>query len=217
MDIVQHVKDKSNKTWYKFLYFTKPDKWIIENEANQYPGLINAYLQRIHAKESEIECSVDKTKYCLNKKKTRGMLTLMFPCGFIINFKGLLFSEGLVNVCTFLNETSILLKNEFKYIIYDNACKMHAHVKGHQKNYPSLVNTSFLIDRFHIKNHKAKCLENYNCDHIKALVGINSERCESENFLLNRFKFCAKHMTKDSYNFFFINYFNFQNTRKYDI
>jgi hypothetical protein len=218
MDIVKETKDKKKKTWYLFSYHTKKSKWIIEEEANRYPALINEYLQAKNLKESSIsdECKVEKEKNCLNKKKTRGLFTLMFSCGFLLNFKELLFSEGLVNVCTFINETCNILGNSFDYIVYDNGCKMHAHIKNNPTVYSNLARTVCLIDRFHIKNHQATCFKHFNPDDVKVMNGLNTQACEECNFDINRFKFQTRHMTEYSYQLFWLNYFNFKNTNNYN-
>lgn len=218
MDIIKDSKDKNNKTWYLFSFQTKENKWIIEDEAFRYPVIMNAYLKskNIHNINDDL-CKVDKEKLCLNKKKTRGLLTCMFSCGFLLDFKELLFSEGLVNVCTFLNETCNVLNKSFKYIVYDNGCKMHAHINNNQEKYPRLINSVCLIDRFHIRNHKASCFKHFNPDDFKTMQGINTQVCEQENFEVNRFKFQTRHMNENGYHFFWLNYFNFKNTNNYKI
>ena len=141
----------------------------------------------------------------------------MFGCGFHLNFKELLYSEGLVNVCSFINKTSEILNKKFKYIIYDNGCKMSKHINGNKNDYPFLADTICLIDRFHIKNHKPECFKHYNTKDIETLAKINSQVCEQSNFKLNIHKHATKHMTEAGYHFFFINLWQFKNTNKYDI
>lgn len=94
---------------------------------------------------------------------------------------------------------------------------MSKHVKNHPIDYPNLVESTFLIDRFHIKNHKADCFKHYNSNDIKILADINTQVCEQSYYLMNRFKNSTKHMTEASYYLHWLNYMNFKNTNKYNI
>jgi hypothetical protein len=51
------------------------------------------------------ECPVNKDLPCLNKKKTGGLIVLMSPCGFFLNYKEIISSESCTLVASIIQET----------------------------------------------------------------------------------------------------------------
>ncbi len=160
------------------------------------------------------ECPVNKDLPCLNKKKNRRSHCINVAMWFFLNYKEIISSESCTLVASIIQETVEETDNEFKYIVYDNACKLNAHVKKHPEKYPKILNAKYLIDRFHIRNHKNQCFKNYNSDDVEAMKNKNTSICEKTNFMLNRFRFMTKHMTLEHYDYFFLNYMDFENKHK---
>ena len=82
-------------------------------------------------------------------------------------------------------------------IIYDNACALHLYcLKREPKRF---MNTRFMVDRMHRKNHNCTegyCMETYSSDaKIKAL---NSQTCEQANAHLRRLATSLAYMTPEN-------------------
>jgi hypothetical protein len=115
----------------------------------------------------------DKLK-CYSKRRTCGILVSIFPCGLIINMQEMNKSESNYLVSYFIEQTNRRLKNTIKYICYDNSC----HISEIN---PALKDKIFVMDRFHLKNHKqAKCKSLHNCVSYPELTGLNTEVCEQK-------------------------------------
>ena len=211
---------KTKLIWYLFKFSEEPHtRWINEKDANMYPSIMNEYLCQKNFNQSlnfqPHDCRVVKDKNSLNKKKTRGLLIMMFSCGICINLEEMIRSESLTQIANLLKSTTELIEKQIIYVIYDNACHLAKFMKNRQVDYPEFKETINLIDRFHLKNHKENCSVNYNCKNHLIMNGINTEVCEQTNPLLNRLKYMSKHMNACLYNFFYLTYFDQNNEFKF--
>lgn len=78
----------------------------------------------------------------------------------------------------------------------------------------TLKNKTFVIDRFHIKNHtQQKCKTDHNCENYPDLEGLNTEICEQKFQHISKLKHQVKHMNKQRYKLFFLEYMNLANTK----
>ena len=113
--------------WYLFKFSEEPyTRWINEKDANMYPSIMNEYLCQNNYNQNlnfqPHECRVVKDKHSLNKKKTRGLLIMMFSCGVCINLEEMISSESLTQIANLLKLTTELIKKQINYVVYDNAC-----------------------------------------------------------------------------------------------
>ena len=195
--------------WYLFKFSEEPyTRWINEKDANMYPSIMNEYLCQNNYNQNlnfqPHECRVVKDKHSLNKKKTRGLLIMMFSCGVCINLEEMISSESLTQIANLLKLTTELIKKQINYVMNNS-----------QGDYPEFKDTIFLIDRFHLGNHIENCSVNYNCKNHDMMNGINTEVCEQTNPLFNRLKYMSKHMNACRYSFFYITYFDQNNNFKF--
>ena len=131
-----------------------------------------------------------------------------YSCGIIINYAELIRSEGFEFVAGFLEKTIERLNNEIKYICFDNAC----HLYGVNEK---LNDKTFVIDRFHLKNHKQmKCKTKHNCDSYVGLEDLNTEICEQKFSRMSRLKHQVKHMNKHRFNFFLLQFISLLNLKE---
>lgn len=131
-----------------------------------------------------------------------------FSCGIIINYAELIRSEGLHFVSHFLEKTINSLDDKINYICYDNAC----HLAGINEK---LNDKIFVIDRFHLKNHKqSKCRTTHNCQTYPELGDLNTEICEQKFLHVSNLKHQVKHMNKQRFNFFLLEFLNSANTKE---
>ena len=112
----------------------------------------------------------------------------------------MLTSEGLTQVAKL--ETTIKINYSIKYICYDTACKLAAHVGNKEYDYSdSLKRLEFFIDRFHLGNHIKAC-QKFSCDSNPILKLLNSVICESQFYTFGKYEHIVKHMTQYHYMLF---------------
>ena len=108
----------------------------------------------------------------------------------------------------FIDKTINALDDKIKYICYDNAC----HLSDINEN---LKDKIFVIDRYHLKNHKqSKCRTTHNCETYPELTELNTEICEQKFLPISKLKHQVKHMNKNRFQFFFLEYFNLANMKE---
>lgn len=140
--------------------------------------------------------------------KVKNFKITSFSCGIIINYEELIKSEGPKLVSKFLETTINKLDSEIKYLCYDNAC----HLCGVNE---ALKEKIFVIDRFHLNNHTpSKCKTTHNCASYPELKGLNTEICEQKFQNISKLKHQMKHMNKQRYKFFFLEYINLSNLKE---
>ena len=111
-------------------------------------------------------------------------------------------------VSNFLEKTINALDDKIKYLCYDNAC----HLAGVNEN---LKNKTFVIDRFHLKNHtQTKCKTTHNCETYPQLTGLNTEICEQKFTHVSNLKHQVKHMNKNRFKLFFLEFMNLANLKE---
>ncbi len=198
------------------LFNKEPNKrWMSEHELNKYSSAVDEYLKRSYSTnvDDDNTCLVNKELYCLNKKKTGGILLFSNSCGHIVNLYEMIRHEGLKIINKRLQEINSI--NRINYCVYDNACNLHQNVINNKIQ--DLEHIEFYIDRFHINNHiKQKC-KKYNMALSPELEHINSQICEQTFNYFNRAKYMTKHMSKNHFNFFIlmmVDNFNYKNLYK---
>jgi hypothetical protein len=178
-------------------------QWLNETVANMYPNVIKQYLKQKYS-DNDSSCAVNKEMSCLNKKKTRGLLTCMTSCGSVRDFEELITHESLSSVTSLIKEVINLTGNNIEFVIYDNACHLSSY--WFKNTSTDLVKPiKFLIDRLHIGNHsRDSCRLNHNLDNEPDLKKFNSMACEQNNYIIGEYKHALKHMNIYHYNFFFL-------------
>lgn len=152
------------------------------------------------------ECEVQKD-LCLNKRKTGGIVVGASPCGLFLNFFEIIKGESISTICDNLLNIVELLGKNFEYCIYDNACHLSEFVK--KKNLTEFSKMKFIIDNFHIKNHKRpKCKLEFSSDNYFELKNINTQVCEQLFSKISKLKHNVKHMSKNHFIFYFIYIFH---------
>ena len=172
--------------YYQLEFSIEPKlRWIELRDPLLSQSLVDEYMSKLNTLRISI---------CNN---TPDKLKLIFPCGLIINLQELNKSESNYIVSYFIQQTNIRLNNIVKYICYDNSC----HISDLN---PSLKDKIFVIDRFHLKNHKQSKFQSlHNCNTYPELQGLNTEICEQKFYKFSFHKHSIRHMNKERYNFFF--------------
>jgi len=157
-------------------------------------------------------------------------MTVSHSCGLLLRFNEMITSESRASIITLLKVIFELTKKDYKFCLYDDGCHLDESVQAHLEDHLVLKNVTFLIDRFHIKNHVRKvmflyayafysnhffkisimkvCKTKYNPYLQSQLANINSQACEQSYSLLIKYRYTVKHMSKNHFNFFFLNVFD---------
>lgn len=83
-----------------------------------------------------------------------------------------------------------------KYIIYDNACKLHSYCISRDPQF--FKDTEFYVDRLHWENHTS-CSYGYNLSLYPQFNSINSQLSEQSNAGLKRIKDQLSYMTANNF------------------
>lgn len=166
------------------------------------------------------ELLVGCKKSQLNKfyDKTAGILSLVRPCGIIINTAEMYTCESPTQAYIFLIMTFARGRDidRIRYIGYDRACDLHPFLLNLSRQGAYFArwlirHVTFMVDSFHIRNHVESCCmppENPNCQYHPTLPkfseihGVNTECAEQSFRWLNRFKYSMRNMHQYTFNFF---------------
>ena len=85
-------------------------------------------------------------------------MTVSHSCGLLLRFNEMITSESRASIITLLKEIFELTKKDYKFCLYDNGCHLDESVQAHIEDNFVLKNVTFLIDRFHLKNHVRKVI-----------------------------------------------------------
>ncbi|CAF1043593.1 unnamed protein product, partial [Brachionus calyciflorus] len=217
--IISHEKDKKNNTLFKVKFDSTPKiRWLNEQTVVKWINEYDLYFKKYNQRKYDVsKCLIDKD-IILNKKRTAGISIGATPCGIILNYKEMIRSESTTLATKFLYETVNLVNKSFKYCIYDNACHLDEHcqinLKINKEEYKCLKETHFVIDNFHINNHKRPvCKTKYNSKNFEDLDSLNTQICEELFSRISKFKHNSKHQTKNHFNFFYLVLFDNMNTK----
>ncbi|KAL5009419.1 hypothetical protein ScPMuIL_015000 [Solemya velum] len=83
-----------------------------------------------------------------------------------------------------------------KYIIYDNACKLHSYCISRDPQF--FKDTEFYVDRLHWENHTS-CSYGYNLSLYPQFNSVNSQLSEQSNAGLKRIKDQLSYMTANNF------------------
>eukprot|EP00111_Clytia_hemisphaerica_P009034 TCONS_00026469-protein len=148
------------------------------------------YYAQDKVTKKEKEC---RKNYRGHPNLTSGIFTIYCPHGVCFGFQVMDKAES-------PNIPFTIFKTRFpiapKFIIYDNACQLHAYALNRDPIY--FRSTKFLVDRFHWRNHTA-CSLGYNMKFYPFLENINSEVNEQENAKVKKLKSQLAYMTPDNF------------------
>jgi len=102
-----------------------------------------------------------------------GLLVGAYSCGIAFNILELNKSEARLLVGLFSIDTNAKIEKKIEYICYDDACHIPNEIKTTELN-----NVKFVIDRFHLRNHKEECKVKYNYANYSELKHVNTQVCE---------------------------------------
>ncbi len=185
-----------------------------ETEASKFPSLVTEYLKQKNNVADDL-CNVSTKPMCIDKRKTAGILTFMTTCGTCINFDEMITHESLTSITEKIIETYRLTNNQFKYVIYDTACRLSVNFFKNN-TIDELKEIKFYIDNFHLFNHKREeCHTKFNIKTNPELEKYNTEACEQNYYTMSKYKHILKHMTPNHYSFFVLFLYCEINRRKY--
>ena len=150
-------------------------------------------------------CGIDKeTAEPPRKKRLGGILAAVLPCGTVVGLLPIPKGESLTQVHALLGE--VRRYRRIRFVVYDNACALAHFARRASRATRThicrlLAAITFVLDRFHIRNHTA-CLQP---DHHRympevdvyahaELQGVNTAICESFNAWLDRFAYSVHSM-----------------------
>lgn len=150
--------------------------------------------------------------------RTAGILSLVRPCGIIVNSCEMYTCESPTQVYLFLINTFARGSDieRLHYLGYDRACDLHPFLcnlerKGAYFAKWLLRKVNFLVDSFHVAHHTEKCCmppDNPDCKYhpqlpcFNEIHGTNTECAEQSFRWLNRLKMSMKQMQQHKFNFF---------------
>jgi hypothetical protein len=147
---------------------------------------------------------------CDKKARTRGILIASSNCGIVTGFKEIFGSESLSQVSAFCCGLIDYYDTWPKYLVYDNSCKLRKYVKESNdfnrssSRAQTLIETSFVVDRFHFESHSATdtyCKDHCDANKYEELVDINTSVSEEINFWFSGYKHLLKHMNYERFHF----------------
>ena len=149
------------------------------------------------------------------KRRFAGIMALVQPYGIIVDTREMLTCESASQLFAQLLALRCDRGVQFKYLGYDRACEFQPFLKNlAAKNNEGakilLKDTSYLVDRFHIKGHiNPKCdIRNPLCEYhpdlpaFNELESVNTECAEQCFSFLGRFAHLTKYMGKNKFHFF---------------
>ena len=106
-------------------------------------------------------CNIQKKGKCHKRRRHGGVATGLLPCGIVANILPVAGHESATQIIAMLAE--IRARRFFKYVIYDNGCMLSHFARNRARSSSSatmqqIAEMTFVIDRFHLKNHK-ECLD----------------------------------------------------------
>lgn len=147
--------------------------------------------------------------------RSAGVMAIVRPCGIIIDTHELLTCESPSQLFTQLLRLRCEKLVDFSFVGYDRACEFHPFLKnlaakGNEGASILLQETSYLVDRFHIKGHvnpkcrmdSDKCEYHPDLDKFKDVATTNTECAEQCFSQLGRFKHMMKYMSQHKFLFF---------------
>ena len=160
------------------------------------PALFVPPLQRIVdvlSSDEEVDnpCQIRKEPLPGRLRRHGGIVTAMLACGRICGVRLLSRCESPTQILALLG--SVASKRQLDYIVYDNACHLARFIRKKARRrgtqvLRSLAAAKFVIDRFHLRNHRSCCdpgsryfLEEVRLDAHPELKDLNSSWSESWN------------------------------------
>ncbi|CAF1037840.1 unnamed protein product [Adineta ricciae] len=149
-----------------------------------------------------IDCNVSRTDRYSSRRTSYGIIVTMYNCGIIINFDELHRCEAPTRVLHHLFMTienySPHMQSLPKYLVYDNACGLLLTFRNRLENgrirattrTDALSKMTFLVDKFHIGNHRrAICQSQTNPYKYADVNNINTVVCEQKFAKLKKLSF----------------------------
>ena len=102
-------------------------------------------------------CNIEKKGKCHKRRRHGGVATGLLPCGIIANMLPVAGHESATQIIAMVAE--MLARKFLKYVTCDNGC-MLAHFARNRAGPSSsttlqqIAESTFVIDKFHMKNHK---------------------------------------------------------------
>ena len=159
--------------------------------------------------------------------RTAGVLSLVRPCGVIVNTSEMYTCESPTQVYLFLVMTFARGNDidRLHYLGYDRACDLHPFICNLETKgafFARWLNrrVKFLVDHFHVAKHTEPCCmppDNPMCKYHPSLPqfsdiqGVNTECAEQSFRWLNKLKHSLKHMKQHRFNFFLYIIINHRN------
>ncbi|XP_062381987.1 uncharacterized protein LOC134069870 isoform X2 [Sardina pilchardus] len=113
---------------------------------------------------------------------------------------GVCYGFSIMENCESVNIPFTILRSHFTSgpgtVLYDNACKLHSYALNRDPQF--FINTWFLVDRLHWKNHSA-CSSGYNTNRYPQFGNINTQVAEQYNAKLKRLKHHLPYMAKQHF------------------
>ena len=162
------------------------------------------------ASVAKSSCGISKedAEEARRRRCTRGIVTGVLQCGYLVDWQELWRGEAIEVVYLFflrLYKDLATLKVFIQVIGYDNACQLLAFARTKRDHHAPWTqefvdNVKMILDGFHKGNH-TWCLENLpevnpdNKENAKLMEGKNSEACEQLNSWISRHTASCLEMT----------------------
>ena len=155
-------------------------------------------------------CGLDKTiDKARRRRRYGGLIVAILPCGRVASLLPFPRGESLTLVHALLGEVRQVY--EFGYVIYDNACALAKFSRAPRRQARSstafqLAQCVFVLDRFHLRNHKA-CLDVNHPQYLPEvniyshaeLEGVNTTTNEVFNAWIGHYAAAAHNMHPATY------------------
>ncbi|CAF1276353.1 unnamed protein product [Didymodactylos carnosus] len=151
---------------------------------------------------TDADCNVSRDDRFMSRSTLYGILITLLNCGVIVSFEELYLCESttrtlyhwIKTINNYSRSTTIIMP---RYWIYDNACGILLTFNARLRNQRIIItpavkqlqNMRFVIDRFHMENHKRPIYKiKTNPNKYHDLNDVNTQACEQLNAKLKRYQ-----------------------------
>jgi hypothetical protein len=147
--------------------------------------------------------------------RSAGVMALVRPCGIVVDLSEMLTCESPSQLFVQALRLKCDENVNMRYFGYDRACEFAPFLRNlEKKGNPGaellLRDTQFVVDRFHIKGHKAakcdikspQCAYHPDLPRFDEIRGVNTECAEQCFAWLGKFKHMVKYMSQYKYKLF---------------